>query len=93
MTKKVRIHISLKNGVLDPQAKAISHALDSLGFTGIRGVRMIKTIELDLCESGDLTESSDLGKSSGEVALKKAREMSETLLANPVIEDYEIELL
>lgn len=91
MTKKVRIHISLKNGVLDPQAKAISHALDSLGFTGVRGVRMIKTIELDLDESSDLGKSG--GESSNEDALQKAKEMSETLLANPVIEDYEIELL
>lgn len=77
---KVKIDISLKNGVLDPQAKTIFHALESLGFDCVKDLKMIKTIELDI----DTNEKS--------FALSKAKEMSEMLLANPVIEDYKIEL-
>lgn len=77
---KVRIHITLKNGVLDPQGKAISNALGSLGFDGVEDVRQGKFIELDIAETDEA----------------KAREsvdsMCRKLLANTVIEDYHIDL-
>ncbi|MDE6886992.1 MAG: phosphoribosylformylglycinamidine synthase subunit PurS [Helicobacteraceae bacterium] len=77
---KARIEISLKNGVLDPQAKTIFNALDSLGFDCVRDVKMTKNIILDL--------NTDDKK----LALEKSKEMSEMLLANTVIENYKIEL-
>ena len=77
---KATVHVTLKNGVLDPQGKAIQHALETLGFSGIDGVRQGKFIELDLAET-------DAGKA--EVAVK---EMCEKLLANTVIESYRIEV-
>ena len=73
---KIRVYVTLKNGVLDPQGKAIHHALEGLGFSGINGVRAGKMIELDVGpEVGD-----------GEV-----EEMCRKLLANTVIENYRIE--
>lgn len=78
---KVKIEISLKNGVLDPQAKTIFNALESLGFDCIKDLKTKKIIELDL----DIDNKEE--------ALNKARKMSDTLLANPVIENYTIELL
>ena len=78
---KAKIEISLKNGVLDPQAKTIFHALESLGFDCINDLKTKKIIELDL------------NIDDREKALSKAKEMSETLLANLVIENYYIELL
>ncbi|MGP1579656.1 MAG: phosphoribosylformylglycinamidine synthase subunit PurS [Wolinella sp.] len=78
---EARITISLKSGVLDPQAKAINHALESLGFLGIRGINMSKLITLKFDES-------DPAK-----AKETAVQMCETLLANTVIEDYAIEIL
>ena len=77
---KIRVHVTLKNGVLDPQGKAISNALGSLGFTGVNDVRQGKFIELDVAEN-------DPGK-----ARVAADEMCRKLLANTVIEDYQIEL-
>ncbi len=77
---KARIHITLKSGVLDPQGKAIGHALGSLGFTGVNDVRQGKVIELDLAETD---------KSRAEAAVKS---MCEKLLANTVIENYAIEI-
>jgi len=74
--KKVTVKIMLKNGVLDPQGKAIEHALDTLGFKGVENVRQGKIIELEASED---TSRSDIEK------------MCEQLLANPVIEDYEIQ--
>ncbi|MAM34028.1 MAG: phosphoribosylformylglycinamidine synthase [Micavibrio sp.] len=73
---KVTVKIMLKNGVLDPQGKAIEHALDTLGFEGVESVRQGKIIELDV---SDNTSQNDIEK------------MCEQLLANPVIEDYEIQ--
>jgi phosphoribosylformylglycinamidine synthase PurS subunit len=77
---KARVHVMLKQGVLDPQGKAIAHALGSLGFGGVNDVRQGKVIDLDLAET-DAT---------------RAREAVETmcrqLLANTVIESYQIEL-
>lgn len=78
---KVKIEISLKSGVLDPQAKTISHALESLGFDCIKDLKTKKVIELDL----DINDKEE--------ALSKAKEMSEMLLTNLVIENYNIELL
>ena len=77
---KARVHVSLKAGVLDPQGKAIGNALASLGFTGIGEVRQGKLIEIDLPD-GDRAE-----------AQAKVEAMCKELLANPVIEDYAIEL-
>ena len=77
---KARIHITLKNGVLDPQGKAIEHALGGLGFGGINDVRQGKYIELELAEA-------DPAKARASVEA-----MCEKLLANTVIENYEIDL-
>ena len=73
---KVRVYVTLKKGVLDPQGKAIHHALEGLGFAGINDVRAGKLIELDM----------DDGTSDGDV-----EEMCRKLLANTVIENYRIE--
>ena len=78
---KARVHITLKNGVLDPQGRAIAHALDGLGFAGVNGVRQGKYIELDLAET-------DRSK-----AKTKVEAMCAKLLANTVIENYAIELV
>lgn len=77
---KARVHVTLKNGVLDPQGKAIEHALSSLGFSGVEDVRQGKVIEFSLAES-------DPAKARAEVEA-----MCEKLLANTVIENYDIEL-
>ncbi|MEO0943324.1 MAG: phosphoribosylformylglycinamidine synthase subunit PurS [Pseudomonadota bacterium] len=77
---KARVHIMLKDGVLDPQGEAVRHALGSLGFGGVDGVRQGKVIELELAEA-------DADAAKAEVA-----KMCEALLANTVIERYEIEL-
>lgn len=74
---KARVHVMLKNGVLDPQGEAIRHALGALGFLGVEGVRQGKIIELELAENS--TEAS-------------VKEMCEKLLANTVIESYSIEM-
>jgi phosphoribosylformylglycinamidine synthase PurS subunit len=77
---KARVFVTLKNGVLDPQGKAIGHALNGLGFGAVGDVRQGKVIDLELRES-------DAAK-----AKVSLREMCEKLLANPVIEKYEIEI-
>jgi phosphoribosylformylglycinamidine synthase PurS subunit len=77
---KVKVHVTLKRGVLDPQGKAIGHALQSLGFDGVDEVRQGKFIELDLAET------------DRDSAQKAVESMSQKLLANTVIEDYRIEL-
>jgi phosphoribosylformylglycinamidine synthase PurS subunit len=77
---KARVHVRLKAGVLDPQGKAIGNALAALGFTGIGEVRQGKLIELDLAETDAVR------------AREQAEAMCRTLLANPVIEDFAIEL-
>ncbi len=78
---KARVHISLKNGVLDPQGKAISNALSGLGFAGVEDVRQSKVIELDLNETDKAKANAEIDK------------MCVQLLANTVIENYSIELL
>jgi phosphoribosylformylglycinamidine synthase len=77
---KARIHVSLKDGVLDPQGKAIGNALASLGFSGIGEVRQGKLIELELAETDPVRARAEV------------EAMCRKLLANPVIEDYAIEL-
>ncbi len=77
---KARIHITLKTGVLDPQGKAIAHALHGLGFATVTDVRQGKFIEIDLAESDPTA------------ARAAAEAMCGKLLANTVIENYAIEL-
>lgn len=77
---KAKIHVTLKQGILDPQGKAIEHALDSLGFKNASNVRVGKYMELDLQETD---------KAKAEVAVKS---MCERLLANTIIEEYRYEL-
>jgi phosphoribosylformylglycinamidine synthase len=77
---KARIHVRLKAGVLDPQGKAIGNALHSLGFEGVGEVRQGKLIELDLAETDPAA------------ARTRVEAMCRQLLANPVIEDYAIEI-
>lgn len=77
---KARIHITLKNGVLDPQGKAIQHALSALGFGGVDDVRQGKYIELDLAET-------DKNKAQASV-----EDMCKKLLSNTVIENYAIKI-
>jgi phosphoribosylformylglycinamidine synthase subunit PurS len=77
---KARIHVRLKPGVLDPQGKAIGNALMALGFVGIAEVRQGKLIELDLAETDPIR------------ARAQVEAMCKELLANPVIEDYAIEI-
>jgi phosphoribosylformylglycinamidine synthase len=77
---KAKIHITLKNGVLDPQGKAVGHALGSLGFEGVEDVRQGKYIEVDLSET------------DADKALENVDAMCRQLLANTVIENYEIEI-
>jgi len=77
---KARIHVTLKHGVLDPQGKAIHHALTGLGFDGIEDVRQGKYIEIDLTGS------------DAQAAEAQVKAMCDKLLANPVVENYTIEL-
>jgi phosphoribosylformylglycinamidine synthase PurS subunit len=77
---KVNVYVTLKNGVLDPQGKAIEGALGHLGFDSISGVRQGKFIELELAE----TDKAE--------AQKQVTAMCEQLLANTVIENYRFEM-
>ena len=74
---KARVHVMLKNGVLDPQGEAVRHALGAMGFEGVNGVRQGKVIELDLAD----------GETEADVTA-----MCEQLLANTVIESYTVEM-
>lgn len=78
---KVRVTVMLKEGVLDPQGKAIDHALQTLGFPGVSDVRVGKIIELDVAGTDRA------------VVTKQAEEMASNLLANMVIEDFSVEVL
>ncbi len=73
---KVRVYVSLKNGVLDPQGRAIQHAIEGLGIHGVKDVRAGKMLELEVDES---------------VTDAQLEEMASKLLANMVIENYRIE--
>lgn len=78
---KARVTVMPKSGVLDPQGKAIGHALASLGFAGVGEVRAGKVIELDLAETDPAR------------ARAEAEEMARKLLANTVIESFRVELV
>ena len=73
---KIRVHVSLKPGVLDPQGRAVHHALEGMGFSGVEDVRVGRTIELDVADETDDATLDD---------------MCRKLLANMVIENYRIE--
>ncbi len=77
---KAKIHVTLKQGILDPQGKAIEHALNSLGFKNAANVRVGKYMEVDVHET-------DRAKADAQV-----KQMCEKLLANTVIEEYRYEL-
>jgi len=77
---KAKIHVTLKNGVLDPQGKAVGHALRALGFDEFGEVRQGKYIEIDI---NDMTEDA---------ARHHAEAMCDKLLANTVIENYDVEI-
>ena len=77
---KAKIHVTLKQGILDPQGKAIEHALDSLGFKNAANVRVGKYMELDVNEAD---------KTKAEAQVKS---MCEKLLANTITEEYRYEL-
>jgi phosphoribosylformylglycinamidine synthase len=77
---RVKIFVSLKHGVLDPQGKAIERSLHTLGYSEVHDVRMGKYLELDV---------EAVSRSAAEA---RVREMCDKLLANPVIEDYRFEI-
>jgi phosphoribosylformylglycinamidine synthase len=77
---RAKVYITLKQGVLDPQGKAVQHALASLGFQGVRDVRIGKYIEVNLNHADRRT------------AEEEVKQMCEKLLANTVIESYRYEL-
>lgn len=76
----VKVHVTLKNGVLDPQGKAIEHTLGSLGFSGVNDVRQGKFIELNIAET------------NADKARAQVDDMCKKLLANTVIENYIIDI-
>lgn len=78
---KARVTVTLKNGVLDPQGKAIEGALGSLGFSGVGAVRQGKVFDIEL-------EAADKAKAKSDIEA-----MCERLLANTVIEDYSVEMI
>ena len=77
----VRVNVTLKPGVLDPQGAAVRHSLGALGFEGVNKVRQGKVIELDLNENDPIKAKSQV------------EEMCDKLLANTVIENYSVEVL
>ncbi|GHD09888.1 phosphoribosylformylglycinamidine synthase subunit PurS [Tianweitania populi] len=77
---KARVTVTLKNGVLDPQGKAIEGALGTLGFSGVAGVRQGKVFDLEV-------EGTDSAKAEADI-----KQMCERLLANTVIENYSISM-
>jgi phosphoribosylformylglycinamidine synthase len=77
---KAKIHVTLKQGILDPQGKAIEHALDSLGFKNAANVRVGKYMELDMKETDKIKAEAQI------------KSMCEKLLANTIIEEYRYEL-
>ena len=78
---KAKVSVSLKRGILDPQGQAVLHALSSLGYPGVKDVRVGKLIELELA-------TNDRAGAEAEV-----KAMCEWLLANTIIEEYRIELV
>ena len=82
-TTKATVYVRLKREVLDPQGSAVARALATMGVDGVRSVRIGKLIELEL----DAESASDRGDLQ-----KRLEQIADELLANPVIEDYEIKL-
>ena len=80
---KVQVIVRLKTEVLDPQGDAVRRALDHMGFEGLKGVRVGKIVEIELADAA--------GKSKDELKQRLAK-MADEMLANPVIEDYEVVL-
>jgi phosphoribosylformylglycinamidine synthase len=80
MTMRASVYITLKNGVLDPQGKAVEGALSNLGFQGVESVRQGKFIEIELDEKDAAS------------ARKKLKDMCEKLLANTVVENYRFDI-
>ncbi len=78
---KAQIQVMLKKGIFDPQGQAVKNGLESVGFDSVDGVRVGKIIEIDL-------KSTDRNKAAGEV-----NEMCDRMLANPVVESYQFEIL
>ncbi|HET7406305.1 MAG TPA: phosphoribosylformylglycinamidine synthase subunit PurS [Mycobacteriales bacterium] len=78
---RVVVDVMLKPEILDPQGQAIARALPTLGFDGVQAVRQGKRFELDVDDAPDAD------------VLEQVRRMADTLLANPVIEDYEVRIL
>ncbi len=78
---KVKIHITLKSGVLDPQGQAIQNTLTTLGFEGVKEVRQGKYLEIDL------------NQTDPDRAKTQAEKMCEALLANTVIENFKVEVV
>ncbi len=78
---KARVTVMLKAGVLDVQGEAVRHALGTLGFSGVKGVRQGKVIELDLAEGDRVAAEANV------------KAMCDKLLANTVIESYRVEIL
>ena len=77
---KARVYVTLRQGILDPQGKAIEHSLRALGFKGVEGVRVGKYMEIELSDG------------SPERAGAQIRQMCEKVLANTIIEDFKFEL-
>lgn len=79
---KAKVYVKLKSGVLDPQGKAIHHSVELLGFEKIKDIRQGKYFEIDLDETLDET-----------TAYEEVGKMAREILANPVIEDYKVEIV
>ncbi len=79
---KAKVYVTLKPGVLDPQGKAIQHAVELLGYEGVADVRQGKYFEIKMAD----------GAPSEEDARRAAERMAREVLANPVIEDYRVEI-
>lgn len=77
---KAKVHVTLKNGVLDPQGKAVEHALGTLGFAGVGEVRIGKYIELELTDDAEKSKEN-------------IEKMCKQLLANTVIENFDVEIV
>ena len=82
---KATVYVRLKQEVLDPQGDAVKRALTTLGFPGVKGVRVGKLIEIEL-------DPRHVGTSTPAELSDKLRKMADEMLANPVIEDYEIKI-
>ena len=78
---KVKVNIYLKEGILDPQGKAVHHALDALGFESVKDIRIGKQVIIEL------------GSKDEKEAIEEATKMAQKLLANPVTEDFDIEAI